>query len=104
MRRFCQGIAGVVLVAAVAGCSDTGPQDGKVPFKGTSTEGLTSLKNQMSKNANALVQKELEANKAKESKPAEAKPAEAKPAEAKPAEAKPAEAKPAEAKPASKSG
>jgi hypothetical protein len=102
MRRFCQGIASVVLVAAIAGCSDTGPQEGKVPFRGTSTDGFTSLTNQMKNTAKAQAKKALEEEeaKAKESKPAE----EAKPAEAKPAEAKPAEAKPAEAKPAGKSG
>ncbi len=110
MRRFCYGIAGIVLVAAVAGCSDTGPQDGKVPFKGTPTDSLNSLTDQMKKKTQSQVQKEEEEAKAKEAKPAEAKPAdeakpaEAKPAEAKPAEAKPAEAKPAEAKPAAKGG
>ncbi len=104
MRRFCQGIASLVLIAAVAGCSDTGPQDGQVPFKGTPTEGFNSMTNQMKKTTQSQVQKEEEEAKAKEAKSAETKPAEAKPAEAKPAEAKPAEAKPAEAKPAGKSG
>ena len=53
MRRFCLGFAGIVLVAAVAGCSDTGTQDGQVPFKGTSTEPFNSMKNQMEKKAQA---------------------------------------------------
>ena len=49
MRRYCQGIAGIVLLAAVAACSDTGTQDGKVPFKGTNPEQFNALANQMKK-------------------------------------------------------
>jgi len=53
MRRFWLGIAGIVLTTAVAGCSDTGVQEGTVPFKGTNTESLNVMKNQMTQDIKA---------------------------------------------------
>jgi hypothetical protein len=107
MRRFCQGIAGIVLVSAIAACGDTGPQEGKVPFKGTPTEQFNSLSNQMQKNQAKKAEEEAKAKEAKPeetSKGKEAKPEEtSKGKEAKPAESS-KEAKPAEAKPSGKSG
>ncbi|MGP0062185.1 MAG: hypothetical protein ACLQGP_01110 [Isosphaeraceae bacterium] len=90
MRRSCKGIAGIVLAAALAGCSDTGVQEGTVPFKSTNTEPLNAMKNEMKKAAQA---------QSNEQKPAESKPA----ADSKPAESKPAtDSKPADAKPVPK--
>ncbi len=101
MCRFCHGIAGIVLVAAVAGCSDPGTQDGKVPFKGTPTEPYNSLTNQMKKNAQIQAQKAEEEAKAKEVKSDE--PPKAKDAKSdEPPKAK--DAKPAEDKVPGKSG
>jgi hypothetical protein len=65
MRRACLGIAGL-LVTALAGCSDTGPQEGTVAFKKTNIEQFTSMKNAMQKN----VQTGAYAPKAAEGKPA----------------------------------
>ena len=101
MRRFGPGIAGALLVALLAGCSDTGPQEGPVAFKKSNTEQLTNLKNQMAKNVKdqAYMKPATEGPKAagEAKKPeAEAKPADqSKPADQpKPAgEPKPAEKK-----------
>jgi hypothetical protein len=108
MRRYCQGIAGIVLLAAIAACSDTGTQDGKVPFKGTNPEQFNALANQMkkvqAKNAQEA-SKAGETNPEEPSKAQEAKPAESKPKEAGPGESSKAqEAKPAESKAPGKSG
>jgi hypothetical protein len=110
MRRSCLGIVGIVFAAALAGCSDTGVQEGAVPFKGTSTDQFNGMKNQTTKHMQSQdYAKQSDADgKAEPGKPAaESKPAGAKPADApKPADAKPAgDAKPADVpKPASKSG
>jgi hypothetical protein len=94
MRRSCLGIAGILAAATLAGCSDTGVQEGPVPFKGTSTDQFNGMTNQMKKNATSQV----DAKKAEgDAKPADTKPA----AESKPADTKPAaESKPADTKPA----
>jgi hypothetical protein len=104
MRRSCLGIVGIVLAAAIAGCGDTGVQEGTVPFKGTSTEQFNEMKNETQKNVKTQAYaKKLEgdAKPAGDTKPADSKPA----GDAKPADPKPAgDAKPgAEPKPASKS-
>jgi hypothetical protein len=119
MRRFCWGIAGIILGTALAGCSDTGVKEGPVPFKGTNTEPYNAMKNQMVKGAQTQAfdkKPSPETNPGQspptgESKPGESKPVgetkpagESKPAESKPAESKPAESKPAESKPAAKKG
>jgi hypothetical protein len=98
MRRSCLGIVGIVLAAAFAGCSDTGVQEGPVPFKGTSTEQFNAMKNETQKNVKAQEYAKTpdgDAKPAADSKPAEPKPA----ADSKPAEPKPA----ADSKPAGKS-
>jgi len=104
MRPFCLSLMGIVLAAGLAGCGETGVQEGSVPFKGTSTEPLNALTNQMKKNAQtqAYTNKPIDEDAVSpaDAKPADAKPADAKPADAKPADAKPADAKPADAKPA----
>ncbi len=112
MSRSGPRIAGIVLAAALAGCSDPGVQEGPVPFKGTSTEPLNALKNEMKKNATTQAYafkpdadgKPVHEPKAAENKAAEPKPAgDTKPvAETKAAEPKPAETKAAEPKPAPK--
>ena len=105
MRRSRLGIAGIVLAAALAGCGDSGVQEGTVPFKGTNTEPLNAMKNEMKKAAQAQANEqksEADAKPGANAKPAESKPpADAKPATAEP---KPAESKPAEPKAAGKNG
>ena len=78
MRRYCLGIAGIVVAATLAGCGDTGVQEGAVPFKGTSTEPFNAMKNEMQKNAKTQAQAktpEGDAKPATDSKTAEPKPA-----------------------------
>ena len=47
MCRFWLRIAGVVLAFSLAGCSDE-PEDGSTPYKGSETEAIKKLKDQMS--------------------------------------------------------
>ena len=87
MRRICLGFAGAIL-AVLAGCSDSGVQDGPIPFKGTSTEPFNAMKNQMAKNVQSQAYATKPAGDTKST--AETKPAtQTKPA----AETKPEEKK-----------
>ncbi len=107
MRRICLGIAGIVMAAMLVGCSDTGVQEGPVPFKGTSTEQFNAGLNEMKKTQAESAKKVEGDGKTVETKPAaDSKSAAPKPAETKPAaDSKPAaETKPAgEPKPPNKS-
>jgi hypothetical protein len=51
MRRVCTLIAGVVTAFTLAGCSETPPETGTVPFKGTQNPAIETLRENMSKNA-----------------------------------------------------
>jgi len=75
MRRFCSGIAGVVLAATLAGCSESEPE-GPVQFKGTNPPGLDKQLDIMS---------DIQKNKVYSKKQTDTKPADKKPAEPKPA-------------------
>jgi hypothetical protein len=99
MRRFGPGIAGAILLAICAGCSDTGTQDGVVPFKKTDAGQFTSMKNQMAKNVKEQTYTKPPTEGSKSAGESKKPAAEAKPAEPpKPAD----QTKPADqAKPAS---
>jgi hypothetical protein len=94
MRRFGPGIAGAILLAICAGCSDTGTQDGTVPFKKTDAGQFTSLKNQMAKNVREQTYTKSPTEGSKPAGESKKPAAEAQPAEQpKPADqAKPASA------------
>ena len=49
-QTFCI-VAGVVMTITLAGCGDTPPESGPVPFKGTQSPAIDALKENMSKNA-----------------------------------------------------
>ena len=49
-QTFCV-VAGVVLTITLAGCGDTPPEAGPVPFKATNSPAIDALKENMSKNA-----------------------------------------------------
>jgi predicted small lipoprotein YifL len=74
MRRFCSGIAGVVLAFTLAGCGESPPET-PVANKGADIDAINKLRDNMS--ANAKNKKTWE--KPKEDKPADKKPAEKKP-------------------------
>jgi hypothetical protein len=76
MRRFCSGIAGVVVAFTLAGCGESEPE-GPVQFKATNPAGLDKQLDIMSEN---------QKNKAFTKKQTETKPPDQKPAEPKPAD------------------
>ncbi len=50
MRRVCSLIAGIVTAFTLTGCSETPPETGTVPFKGTQNPAIDALRENMSKN------------------------------------------------------
>ena len=83
MRKNLLGIAGATLTAlALSGCGeDPGVEQGSVPFKGTSTESLNALSNQMKNKAQEQVKKADDEKADEARKPADEarKPADARP-------------------------
>jgi len=79
MRRFCSGIAGVILAFTLAGCGESAEPEGPVQFKGTNPPGLDKQLDVMSENMK---------NKAYTKKQTETKPPDKKSAEPKPADKK----------------
>ncbi len=82
MRQTFSIVAGVVLTITLAGCGDTPPESGPVPFKGTQSPAIDALKENMSKNAKASVytKRPMETDtKAADAKAAPAKEPEKKP-------------------------
>jgi hypothetical protein len=80
MRRFCMGIAGVILAFTLTGCGET-VDEGPVGFKGTNSPAIDALRDNMSKSV-----KSGEYTKkppAEPTKPTEAEPGDAKSAEKK---------------------
>jgi hypothetical protein len=51
MRRVCSLIAGAVTAMTLAGCGETPPETGPVPFKGTQSPAIEAMRENMSKNA-----------------------------------------------------
>ncbi len=51
MRRTISAIAGVILSMTVAGCGDSSPESGPVPFKATTSPAIDALRENMSKAA-----------------------------------------------------
>jgi hypothetical protein len=81
MRRFCMGIAGVILAFTLTGCGDT-VDEGPKGFKATTDPSIEALRDQMSKQAKGQDYKKKPA--AESTKPADVKAAETtKPAEKK---------------------
>ena len=83
MCRVCSWIGGLVTVLALAGCGESAPESGTVPYKGTQSPAIEGYGKQMADQAKKGVptNKKEEAPKAgSETKPADAKPADAKPA------------------------
>jgi hypothetical protein len=78
MRRFCSGIAGVVLAFTLTGCGESEPE-GPIQYKGTNSAQIDKQLEIMSKN---------QKNKVFTAKQPESKPADKKPAETKPADQK----------------
>jgi hypothetical protein len=78
MCRVCSRIGGLVAVLALAGCGESAPESGTVPYKGTQSPAIEGFGKQMGEQA----KKGVPANKKEETvKPAaETKPADAKPA------------------------
>lgn len=83
MCRACSLIGGLVVALTLAGCSESAPEGGTVPFKAsTPSPAIEGFTKQMSEQA----KKGVPANKKEEaSKPdADSKPADAKPADSTP--------------------
>jgi hypothetical protein len=81
MRRFCMGIAGVILAFTLTGCGET-VDEGPKGFKATNDPSIDALRDQMSKQVKTQDYKKKPA--AEPTKPADAKPADtSKPAEKK---------------------
>ena len=80
-QTFCI-VAGAALSMTIAGCGDSQPESGPVPYKATSSPAIDVLRENMSKNAKGSVytKKTVEA----ETKPADPKAAAGKEAEKKP--------------------
>jgi len=76
MRRFCSGIAGVVLAFTLAGCGESEPE-GPVQFKATNPAGLDKQLDVMS---------DIQKNKTYLKKQTDTKPPDKKSAEPKPAD------------------
>jgi hypothetical protein len=78
MWRVLSRIGGLVTVLALAGCGETAPESGPVPYKGTVSPAIEGLSKQMAEQA----KKGVPPNKKEETPKAgsEAKPADAKPA------------------------
>jgi len=75
MYRACRLLGGLVLAATLAGCSESPPESGSVPFKGSSSPAIDGLSKQYAEQ----VKKGMPANKetpkpADETKAAETKP------------------------------
>ena len=51
MRRVSSLIAGAVMAFTLAGCSESPPESGPVPFKGTQSPAIEAFRDNMSKNA-----------------------------------------------------
>ena len=51
MRRACSLIAGFVMAFTLAGCSESPPESGPVPFKPTQSPAIEGLGNQMKETA-----------------------------------------------------
>ena len=83
MCRACSLIGGLVVALTLAGCSESAPEGGTVPFKtSVPNPAIDGLRKQMSEQA----QKGLPANKKEEAvhPAADSKPADAKPADTTP--------------------
>ena len=51
MRRVCSSIAGVVMAFTLAGCGESPPESGTVPFKATESPAIKGLEKQMAEQA-----------------------------------------------------
>jgi hypothetical protein len=51
MRRVCSMIAGAVTAFTLAGCGESPPESGSVPFKGSQSPAIDALRESMAKNA-----------------------------------------------------
>jgi hypothetical protein len=78
MYRACSRIGGLVTVLALAGCGESAPETGTVPYKSTQSPAIEGLSKQMADQAKKgapLNKKEETPKAASEAKPADAKPA-----------------------------
>jgi hypothetical protein len=51
MRRVCSMIAGAVTAFTLAGCGESPPESGPIPFKGTQSPAIEAFRDSMAKNA-----------------------------------------------------
>ena len=78
MYRACSWIGGLVTVLALAGCGESAPETGTVPYKATQSPAIDGLSKQMADQAKKGAppnKKEETPKPAAETKPADAKPA-----------------------------
>jgi hypothetical protein len=73
MRRFCLGIAAVVLAFSLTGCGES-EKEGPTPFKGTNSTDIDKLSDLMSQNQ----KKGVYTARQPEAKPADKKPGDSK--------------------------
>ena len=83
MCRACILIGGLVMALTLAGCSESAPEGGTVPFKASAPspaiEGLTKQMSEQVKKGVPANKKEEASQPAADSKPADAKPADSTP-------------------------
>ena len=79
MRRIGFEIAATILGCAIAGCGDSGVQEGPLEYKAPNTEGLSRLRDSMAEN----LKKGEHKKKSVEGKAAQGKAPEATPTEKK---------------------
>ncbi len=74
MRQVCCMVWGAMMAFVFAGCGDSPPESGAVPFKATNSPEIEALTKRMTENAKGKVytKKTVEAT---EPKPADTKPA-----------------------------
>jgi hypothetical protein len=78
MCRVCSLIGGLVMIATLAGCSESAPESGTVPYKPTTSpviEGLNKQIAEQAKKGTPANKKEEASKSSAESKPSDTKPA-----------------------------
>jgi hypothetical protein len=79
MCRVCSLIGGLVVAVTLAGCGESAPEGGTVPFKASAPnptiDGLTKQMSEQAKKGIPANKKEEASQPAADSKPADAKPA-----------------------------